>query len=79
MTKADLYNLDNLENLENLAFPSPLFFCVPGWWVGSVATADLDNIENLVPELENLVPNLENKIFKIGLGDRPRSGDRSQS
>ena len=37
-----------------------------------VTKADLDNLENLVPDLEN-------KIFKIGLGHRPRPGDQDRS
>ena len=44
-----------------------------------MATADLDNLENLVPDLENLVPHLGNKIFKIGLGHRPRPCDQDRS
>ena len=78
MTKTDLDNLENLENLDNLVFSPPLFF-FSGCWLGPVATADLDNLENLVPDLENLVPHLENKIFKIGLGHRPRPGDQDRS
>ena len=78
VTKADLDNLDNLDNLENLDnldnldLSPPLVFFSPGCWLGPVATADLDNLENLAPDLEN-------KIFKIGLGHRPRPGDQDRS
>ena len=72
MTKTDLDNLENLENLDNLDFPASPVVLFPGCWLGPVATADLDNLENLVPDLEN-------KIFKIGLGHRPKPSDQGRS
>ena len=79
MTKADLDNLENLENLDNLDIPPSPGFLFPGCWLGPVATADLDNLENIAPDLENPVPHRRNKIFKIGLGHRPRPGDQDRS
>ena len=59
-------------DLDNLDFPASPVFLFPGCWRGPVATTDLDNLENLVPDLEN-------KISKIGPGHRPGPGDQDRS